>query len=335
MAACGIAADQRGDPAVVTAPGRLVPADHPACAGQRAAGHRGREHRLRQDVQRVSPGAARDEVLGVREPCHLLEPRPQDPGTAAVADAGHHLQFLVEHHVQLVGFLVTVQERHQSGEGGAVLGIAVRATDRVHHRVTVVQAYVAFRCGADEGSCAGVDEEGPVRAGLLLAQSAEDGACHVEVVVGDTPGEASAEHEVRAGALPDLVADDPFDGTGIGVVVGVEVPVDEPDRDLRDASEQIVQRHHRLLGDQHRDQRRAVVDTGEATLAELPVGDDSQDLMSLAVFGAVFGHRDIGELVRHAQLAGQYVELVSAGPLRAVQQCERGRLRCQHPAEQT
>ncbi|MGX1909998.1 hypothetical protein ACWIID_14190 [Streptomyces phaeochromogenes] len=145
----------------------------------------------------------------------------------------------------------------------------------------------------------------------------------------------SSEHEVGARALPDLVADDPFDGTGIGVVVGVEVPVDKPDRDLGDASEKVVQRHHRLLGDQHRDQRRAAVDTVEATFAQLPIGDDRQDLMLLAVFGALFGHRDIGEPVRHAQLACQYVELVAAGPFRAVQQRERGRLRCQHPAEQT
>ena len=61
-----------------------------------------------------SDAAAGQQVLGVRQVRHLLEVRP-DHLPAVLGDGGHHLQLLVEHHVELVGLLRVGQEAQQVG----------------------------------------------------------------------------------------------------------------------------------------------------------------------------------------------------------------------------
>ena len=107
-------AEQREHAGVVAPAAALVPGDHPAGVLDRAAGDRRREHRLAQHLPHVQRSAAGQQVLGVRQVGHLLEVRP-DHLPAVLGDGRHHLQLLVEHHVELVGLLRVGQEPQQVG----------------------------------------------------------------------------------------------------------------------------------------------------------------------------------------------------------------------------
>lgn len=73
-----------------------------------------------QDLPYVTTAVPDDAVLGVGEVRHLLELRTDH--AHVVADPAHHLQFLVEHHVQLVGLLAVGEEVQHAVRGGPLTG---------------------------------------------------------------------------------------------------------------------------------------------------------------------------------------------------------------------
>lgn len=158
-----ITADESHDSAVVATPLRLVLVDDAARALQRTAGDRRREHRLVQDLAGIARAASLDEIFGVREPGHLLEIGAHHPA-ARVADPGHHLEFFVDDHIQLVGFLAVGEEVHHLRQRGAGRRVTVGAADGIHDSVAAREADVPLGRGTDERPAAGVDDERPVGA---------------------------------------------------------------------------------------------------------------------------------------------------------------------------
>ncbi len=321
--ALAVAADQRRHPAVVAATLRLVAADHPAGAFQRAAGDGRGEQRLAQHLAHVAVGLALDEVLGVRQVRHLLEVGTEHPA-AVLADPRHHLQLLVHHHVQLVGFLAVVEEFHDLGQVRPGRRVAVGAADRVHHRQAVAHADVSLGRGADQGAFAGVDDEGPVGALLAQQQLAEETQRAGRGVAVDARLEAPLDHEVGAFAATDLVGDDPPDHFGVGLVVEVESFLAQFQRLVRQQRQGLLQRQQFLLQNLQRQQRRAVVERLEAALGDLPVGNQRQQVMARQARAGLV-QRQVGQAVQFERLAANHVEQARAIAFRAVEQGERRR----------
>ncbi len=221
------------------------------------------------------------EVLGVRQVRHLLEVGTEHPA-AVLADPRHHLQLLVHHHVQLVGFLAVVEEFHDLGQVRPGRRVAVGAADRVHHRQAVAHADVSLGRGADQGAFAGVDDEGPVGALLAQQQLAEETQRAGRGVAVDARLEAPLDHEVGAFAATDLVGDDPPDHFGVGLVVEVESFLAQFQRLVRQQRQGLLQRQQFLLQDLQRQQQRAVVERLEAALGDLPVGNQRQRVAGAA-----------------------------------------------------
>ena len=250
-----VPADERGDPAVVATSGPLVAVDHPEGVHQRAAHDGGREHGPPDRLDRVERGAPGDEVAGVRQVRHPLQVRAQRL-RPPVTHRPHHLQFLVEDHVELIGLLAVGEEVDQPRDRGPARRIAVRAADRVHGRHAVRQGDVALRGRADERAPAGVDQERPVRSALLLQQAPEDreGAC--QRVVGDRSGERPADDEVAALPGADLLLDDPAHDVlvcGVGRCRTVRPELRAARRGRR--TQRLGQRHPRPVPHRHHQQR--------------------------------------------------------------------------------
>ena len=105
---------------------------------------------------------------------HLLEVRP-DHLAAVLGDGGHHLQLLVEHHVQLVGLLGVGEEAQQRRPVGPPP--AWRNVPLIGFIITRPSSTLTCRSGrgADQRPGAGVHQERPVRAALGAQQPAQRG----------------------------------------------------------------------------------------------------------------------------------------------------------------
>jgi hypothetical protein len=250
---------------------------------------------------------------------HLLEVGPEHL-TTEVADRGHHLQLLVEHHVQLVGLLAVAQELQQAGAVDAGTRVAVRAADRVHHGHPVLDGDVPLGGGADEGTGAGVYQERPVGAPFGAQQPAEDrerGAHRVALHAGPV---RAVDDEVGTLAAADLVAQHRAYRRGVLLVGNVEVHCGQLRRRPRDDR---LDRYRRVVPDPQYLQRCAVVDAGEAALAHLPVGHQGERGRSGRA-GAV--QREVGEPVDGLDRAGEDLDLV---PTLSTEERERGVMRGQ------
>ncbi len=125
-------------------------------------------------------------------------------------------------------------------------------------------------------SPSGVHDEGPVRAALADEQPAEERQRVGPPEAGDHALVGPADHEVRALAPADLVAQHPPDDLRVLLVGDVEAAVLHPHVVRRELVEGVGQRQLvRLLGRQH-GQGRAVVAHVEAALAQLAEGDEGQ-----------------------------------------------------------
>lgn len=265
-------------PRVVAAAAGLVPFDDPAGVLHRRAGDGRREHGLPQHLPHVQRGPPAQLVLGVREMRHLLQPRPDDD-TAPVADGAHHLQLLVDDHRQLLGLLAVGEELQQALDGRPLGWIPVRAADRVHHHRAARAAHMHLRTGSDQGALPGVHDERPVRAALALEQPAEQRQGVRPPEAGDLAPVGAPDHEIRALARADLVAQHPADDPLVLLVVDVEAAARDPHRVRRQLPQRLRERDGMpFLGHQCR-QRGAVVADVEAALADLPEGHHRQALV--------------------------------------------------------
>ncbi len=189
--------------------------------------------------------------------------------------------------------------------------------------------------GADQHPVAGVHQERPVRAALVLQQAAEQGerGGGGEAVQGGP--EVAPDHEVGALAAPDLVLDDGADDPGVLLVAEVEAAAAQLDRGVRQRGQHLGQRQRVLLLDGQRAQRGAVLAGREAALAQLGVRDQGQQVVPLAVGGDAVPDREFGERVVLGDGAEQQLDGVRREPGRAaVQQGEGGGAGRGEPGEQ-
>ena len=285
--------EQGRDAGVVAARGRLVAGDHGAGVLHGRTGHRGREHRLAQDVARVERAAPAQHVLGVRQPRHLLQVRPGD-ASAVAADGAHHLQLLVDDHEELLGLFGRAEELGEGLGRRAALRVTERARDRVHRHDAVAGAHVRLGAGADGDMARGHDREGPVRALLVLEQGPEPrqrGHARVGLDSGD---EVATDDEVRPLAAPDLVRDHPAHDVGVGLIVDVETGAVEGHGGRGKGCQDLGAGERRSLVDHEAAQRCAVVVADEAALADLPERHEGQNLAGRAV---AVDQWDVGEEV--------------------------------------
>jgi hypothetical protein len=205
---------------------------------------------------------------------HRLEERPEHLA-ALVADVAHHLELLVDDHEELVDLLLVAQEVEQAAAYAAVVARgrtqAEGAGDGVHPHVAAAHGHVPLGAGAHQVALAGEEHEGPVGAVLALEQLLEHRERLVGAPVGQLRPVMTADDEVGALALADLVPDDGVDDLGVGLVVGLEAaPVGELDRHRVDGRDHVGDGELVLhLDVDHRHRRPVVVDL-EAALGDLP-----------------------------------------------------------------
>lgn len=187
----GVLAEQGQGARVVTAAGRLVRTDHAARALEWTAGDGRGEHGAAEGLAHLLDSVPTDLDLRVGQVRHVAQIGTVQPDVP-VGDGAEHLQLLVHNHRQLVALLGVREEVQQAVRVRSGGGIAVGAADRVHHDFVATHPYVRLGAGADQGVAvvpgrvlprpavprgldrAGVDAEGPVRAGLRGQQAAEE-----------------------------------------------------------------------------------------------------------------------------------------------------------------
>jgi hypothetical protein len=156
-------------------------------------------------------------------------------------------------------------------------------------------------------------DEGPVRAPLPDEQPTEQRERVRPAEAGDLPLVRTPDDEVRALALPDLLAQHAPDDLRVLLVIDVEATARHLHVVCGQLRQGLVQGEFvRLLGGQHRERRTVVADV-EAALADLAEGDEGEALVG-----------DVGETVVRGDRAEQDfygVVVVSGGT--ATQQCER------------
>jgi hypothetical protein len=143
---------------------------------------------------------------------------------------------------------------------------------------------VPLGAGADQVAVAGEEQEGPVGAALALEQPLEDCERLVGTPLGEGGAVVTADHQVGALALPDLVADHGLDQLGVVVVVGLEAAaVGEGHPGVVDRLDHLGDGELPLALDVDDDQRRTVVVRLEAALAHLAERDRQQPVRDVTV----------------------------------------------------
>ncbi|GAA3134386.1 hypothetical protein GCM10017687_58370 [Streptomyces echinatus] len=133
--------------------------------------------------------------------------------------------------------------------------------------------------------------ERPVRAPLALEQPPEQGQRVGAAEPGDLTLVGAPDHEVRALAPADLLAQHPADDLAVLLVPDVEAAALHPHLVRREPVERLGERDGvRLLGRQHQ-QGGAVVADVEAALADLPERDEGETLLGQVGQPVTAGHR--------------------------------------------
>ncbi len=190
--------------------------------------------------------------------------------------------------------------------------------------------------GADQHPVAGVHQEGPVRAALLLQQPPEERQRELGREVFECGVEVAPDHEVGALAVADLLLDHPADDRGVRIVVHVERATGKGDRQLWQEGEEFGQGEDVLFGHRKGLQRGAVVVCLETALADLSVRDEREQVVHRGAAGRdAAAHREVGEVLVAVDGAHQHLDGVR-GETRgaAVQQGECGRVRGGETGEQ-
>ncbi len=247
---------------------------------------------------------------------HLLEPRP-DHHPAHVADRAHHLEFLVDHHGELLGLLAVAEEGQQALGGRALGGVAVGAADGIHHDGPAGHPHMHLGAGTDQRPVPGMDDERPVRAPLAGQQPPEQGQRVRPAEARDLAAEGPPDDEVRTLAPADLVLDDPPYRPRVLRVGHVERSVLDPHRVGGQRVQRRVERQCvRLVRDQH-GQGCAVVADVEAALGDLPERHEGED--------GLFADGDVREPVGLPHAADQHLDGVVVVAGRAPAQQGEGR----------